>query len=52
MGSLTSLDGTFEKTLASATDISGLPTIIQKYMAAGVSSNKLTFTKLFDENSI
>ncbi len=52
MGSLTSLDGTFEKTLTSATDISGLPTIIQKYMAAGVSSNKLTFTKLFDESSI
>lgn len=52
MGSLTSLDGTFEKTLTSATDISGLPAIIQKYMAAGVSGNKLTFTKLFDENSI
>lgn len=52
MGSITSLDGTFEKTLTSATDISGLPAIIQKYMAAGVSSNKLTFTKLFDENSI
>lgn len=52
MGSITSLDGTFEKTLINATDISGLPAIIQKYMAAGVSSNKLTFTKLFDENSI
>ena len=52
MGSPTSLDGTFEKTLMSATDISGLPAIIQKYMAAGVSSNKLTFTKLFDESSI
>lgn len=52
MGSLTSLDGSFEKTLTSAIDISRLPAIIQKYMAAGVSSNKLTFTKLFDENSI
>ena len=49
---LTSLDGSFDKTLAEATSISKLPGIIQKFMMAGVSGNKLTFTNLFDEKSI
>ena len=49
---LTSLDGSFDKTLAKVASISELPGIIQKFMMVGVSGNKLTFTNLFDEKSI
>lgn len=52
MADLTSLDGSFEKTLAGSNAIKDLPGIIQKYMMAGVSNNKLTFTKLFDEEAV
>lgn len=52
MADLTSLDGSFEKTLAGSNAIKDLPSIIQKYMMAGVSNNKLTFTKLFDEEAV
>lgn len=52
MADLTSLDGSFEKTLAGSNAIKDLPSIVQKYMMAGVSNNKLTFTKLFDEESV
>lgn len=52
MADLTSLDGSFEKTLAGSNAIKDLPSIVQKYMMAGVSNNKLTFTKLFDEKAV
>lgn len=52
MADLTSLDGSFEKTLAGSNAIKDLPSIIQKYMMTGVSNNKLTFTKLFDEEAV
>lgn len=52
MVGLTSLDGSFEKTLSNANSISGLPDSVQKYMMSGVSNNKLTFTRLFDEKTI
>lgn len=52
MVGLTSLDGSFEKTLSNANSISGLPDFVQKYMMSGVSNNKLTFTRLFDEKTI
>lgn len=52
MADLTSLDGSFEKTLAGSNVIKDLPNIVQKYMMAGVSNNKLTFTKLFDEEAV
>lgn len=52
MADLTSLDGSFEKTLTGSNAIKDLPSIVQKYMMAGVSNNKLTFTKLFDEKAV
>lgn len=52
MADLTSLDGSFEKTLTGSNAIKDLPSIVQKYMMAGVSNNKLTFTKLFDEEAV
>lgn len=52
MVDLTSLDGSFEKTLTGSNAIKDLPSIVQKYMMAGVSNNKLTFTKLFDEKAV
>lgn len=52
MEDLTGLDGSFEKALASANSLKGLPSILQKFMAAGVVNGGLTFTKPFDEESI
>lgn len=52
MADLTSLDGSFEKTLTGSNAIKDLPSIVQKYMIACVSNNKLTFTKLFDEEAV